>query len=36
MPRVKAQVQMMFPYEKINKKYRSPEIIRDIVDFDNN
>jgi hypothetical protein len=36
MPKVKAQIQMMFPYETFNKKYQSPETVRDIVDFDNN
>jgi hypothetical protein len=36
MPNVKVEVQRLFPYERIRKKYRSSEIVRDIVDFDNN
>ncbi|MDR1234973.1 MAG: hypothetical protein LBJ97_02695 [Mycoplasmataceae bacterium] len=36
MPKVKGLAQTLFPYEKIRQKYKSPEMIRDIVDFDNN
>jgi hypothetical protein len=36
MPKVKELAQALFPYEKIRQKYKSPEMIRDIVDFDNN
>jgi hypothetical protein len=36
MPNVKNKVNLIYPFEKIIKNNKSPELIRDIVDFDNN
>jgi hypothetical protein len=36
MLKVKQRVNVLYPYEKAIKKYQTPTLVRDIVDFDNN
>jgi hypothetical protein len=36
MPELKRKVNELYPYEVFIKKHKSPTLVRDIVDFDDN